>query len=37
MKMLQDDDEEAYRRQFSKYIKEGIDADSVSMKQWLNK
>ena len=30
MRLLQDEDEEAYKRQFSKYIKEGIDADSVS-------
>lgn len=31
MRMLQDDDEDAYKRQFSKYIKEGVDADSVSL------
>ena len=30
MRLLQDEDEEAYKRQFSKYIKEGIEADSVS-------
>ena len=30
MKQLADDDEEAYKRQFSKYIKEGVTADSVS-------
>ena len=29
MRLLQDDDEEMYKRQFSMYIKEGIDADSV--------
>lgn len=29
MRVLTDDDEEAYKRQFSKYIKLGIDADGV--------
>ncbi|XP_002736904.1 large ribosomal subunit protein uL18-like [Saccoglossus kowalevskii] len=29
MKMLQDDDEEAYKRQFSQYIKQNITPDSV--------
>lgn len=30
MKMLQDDDEDAFKRQFSRFVKEGIDADNVS-------
>ena len=29
MRTLQEDDEEAYKRQFSRYIKEGITADTV--------
>lgn len=29
MKMLQEEDEEAYKRQFSRYIKEGITADNI--------
>lgn len=29
MKVLQDDDEDAYKRQFSQYIKNGITADSL--------
>ena len=35
MRLLQDEDEEAYKRQFSKYIKEGIEADSVSTRKLL--
>ena len=31
MRLLQEEDEDAYKRQFSKYINEGIDADSVSI------
>lgn len=30
MKKLQEDDEEAYQKQFSRYIKLGITADDVS-------
>ncbi|XP_028411061.1 60S ribosomal protein L5-like [Dendronephthya gigantea] len=29
MRLLQEDDEEAYKRQFSMYIKEGVSADSI--------
>ena len=31
MRLLQEEDEDAYKRQFSRYINEGIAADSVSM------
>lgn len=31
MRQLAEDDDEAYKRQFSNYIKLGIEADSVSM------
>lgn len=30
MRQLSEEDDEAYKRQFSKYIKQGITADSVS-------
>lgn len=30
MRCLQEKDEEAYQKQFSKYIKSGLNADSVS-------
>lgn len=30
MKTLEEDDDEAFKRQFSQYIKNGITADSVS-------
>ena len=30
MKVLQDDDEDAYKRQFSQYIKNGVTPDNVS-------
>ncbi|WP_411027110.1 hypothetical protein, partial [Salmonella sp. s54925] len=29
MKLLQEEDEDAFKRQFSMYIKEGVDADSI--------
>lgn len=32
MRQLAENDEEAYKRQFSKYIKLGIEADSVSIR-----
>ena len=32
MRSLQEEDEEAYRKQFSLYIKNGVTADSVSSK-----
>jgi len=31
MRQLAEDDDEAYKRQFSNYIKLGIEADSVSI------
>jgi len=31
MRHLSEEDEEAYKRQFSLFIKEGVDADSVSL------
>ena len=33
MKMLQDDDEEKYKAHFSRFIKEGLTADNVSVIQ----
>ena len=33
MKELRDEDEEAYKKQFSQYIKNGVDPDQVTM-QW---
>ncbi len=37
MRLLQQDDEEAYKRQFSAYIKNGIEPDAVSeqLLAWL--
>ena len=32
MQALQDEDEEAFKRQFSKYIKEGISPENVRVK-----
>jgi len=34
MRQLAENDDEAYKRQFSKYIKLGIEADSVSIWPW---
>jgi len=36
MKQLQADDEDAYKKQFSQYIKNGITAESVSVIKFLN-
>jgi len=33
MKTLQDEDEDAFKRQFSKYIKEGVTSETVSANQ----
>ena len=35
MKQLQGDDEDSYKRQFSKYIANGITADSVSRIKFI--
>ena len=35
MKELRDEDEEAYKKQFSQYIKNGVDPDQVTI-QWGN-
>ena len=37
MKQLKADDEDAYKRQFSKYIANGITAESVNILFFLNK
>lgn len=31
MRHLKDDDEDVYKRQFSHFLKEGIEADTVSL------
>lgn len=36
MRSLEEEDEEAFKRQFSRYIKLGIRADNVSIKCLLN-
>ena len=33
MKLLQDDDEDAYKKQFSQFIKNGITSDNVSAQE----
>lgn len=34
MRQLSEEDDEAYKRQFSKYIKQGITADNVSCQNF---
>lgn len=36
MKQLEEEDDEAYKRQFSQYIKRGIAADAVSLLHLLS-
>merc|ERR1712168_1154948 len=37
MKSLMDDDEDSYKRQFSRFIKLGITGDEVQKKRWPKK
>ena len=36
MKMLQEDDEDAYKKQFSQFIKNGINPDNVSHSKYIH-